>query len=115
MSKTETTPLPCPMLVPLFFFFFPYGFQLKNFGKERKEKQTKRTLTHVLSLHINITNGKILIYFLQVFVTFLSILVISVRNIIFLLPHHLKCFGVDFLMSLICYHHFQQQKNSPLK
>ena len=49
MSQTETTPLPSPILVPLFFFFFPMvldwlvpsDFQLKNFGKERKEKQKK--------------------------------------------------------------------------
>lgn len=46
ISKIETTPLPSLVLVPLFFFFpmvldwlVPSDFQLKKFGKERKEKQ----------------------------------------------------------------------------
>ena len=104
ISKIETTPLPSLVLVPLFFFslWFWIGLSLQIFISKnlvRKEKKNKKTLTHLLSLHINITNGKILIYFLQVFVTFLSILVISVRNVIFLLHHHLKFFSVDFLMS----------------
>ena len=48
MSTTETTPLPSPILVPLFFFFFLWfwiGLSLQIFSSKilvRKEKKNKK-------------------------------------------------------------------------
>ena len=49
MSKTETTPLPSPILVPLFFFFSMVwiGLSLQIFSSKilvRKEKKNKKNL-----------------------------------------------------------------------